>query len=95
MNWQTIANFLGVSGRTLHRRRVEYGMESTEVSDTDLDEQVRAILRLTPYSGETYIRGSLKGRRIYDQRERIRESISRVDAIGRNIRKRYTISSTT
>jgi hypothetical protein len=93
MNWQTIANFLGVSERTLHRRRVEYGMESTfsEISDTDLDEQVRAILRLTPYSGETYIRGSLKGRRIYVQRERIRESISRVDAIGRNIRKRYTI----
>ncbi len=28
MNWQTIANFLGVSERTLHRRRVEYGMES-------------------------------------------------------------------
>ena len=93
MNWQTIANFLGVSERTLHRRRVDYGMESnfSEISDTDLDEQVRAILRLTPYSGETYIRGSLKGRRIYVQRERIRESISRVDAIGRNIRKRYTI----
>ena len=53
MNWKTIAEFLGVSDRTLHRRRIEYGIESsfTEISERDLDDQIQEILRLTPYSG--------------------------------------------
>ena len=60
MNWKQIANFLGVSARTLHRKRIEYGLEKnfSEISDADLDKQVQEVLQLTPYSGESYIRGS-------------------------------------
>lgn len=93
MNWKGIANFLGVSDRTLHRRRVEFGIEESfsEISDADLDQQVQEVLKLTPYSGESYIRGSLKGRNIHVQRARVRKSLQRVDQIGRSIRKRYAI----
>ena len=93
MNWKTIAEFLGVSERTLHRRRIKYGIESsfTEISERDLDAQIQEILRLTPYSGECYVRGSLKGRNINVQRSRVRESLGRVDTIGRRMRKRYAI----
>jgi hypothetical protein len=47
---------------------------------------------LTPYSGESYVRGSLKGKGIHVQRSRIRESLKRVDGIARAVRKRYAIS---
>ena len=93
MNWKAISNFLGVSERTLKRRREEYGIQPTfsEISDEDLDEQVRQILCLIPYNGEAYVRGGLKGRHIFVQRERIRQSIYRVDPIGRSISRRYSI----
>ena len=93
MNWKNIANFLSVSERTLLRRREEYGIEQSfsDISDANLDEEVRKILSLTPYSGESYVVGDLKGRRIFVQRERVRKSLRRVDAIGRSIRKRYAI----
>ena len=93
MNWKNVANYLGISERTLLRRREEYGIEQSfsDISDANLDEEVRKILRLTPYSGESYIVGGLKGRRIFVQRERVRKSLRWLDAIGRSIRKRYAI----
>ena len=93
LNWKAIANFLGVSDRTLHRRRLEFGVAPSfsEIGDAELDEQVRAILQLTPYSGETYVRGGLKARDVRVQRARVRKSLYRVDAIGRSIRNRYAI----
>ena len=93
MNWKSVAGFLGVSERTLHRRRVEYGIEASfiEITDNDLDNQIKDILQLTPYSGECYVRGSLKARNINVQRARVRESLGRVDMIGRSMRRRYAI----
>ena len=88
MNWKEIANFLGVSARTLHRRRIEYGVEKnfSEISDAGLDKQVQEVFQLTPYSGESYIRGSLQGRNVH-----VQSSLQRVDQIGRSIRRRYAI----
>lgn len=93
MKWEAIAKFLGISERTLQRRRIEFGIDPTfsEISDTDLDRQITEILQLTPYSGESYVRGSLKGRQVHVQRARVRESLCRVDPVGRSIRKRYAI----
>lgn len=93
LNWKNISEFLGVSERTLSRRRTEFGIEDsfTEITDSDLDKQVQEVLQLTPYSGESYIRGSLKGRNVNVQRSRVRESLARVDSIGRSIRRRYAI----
>ncbi|XP_028398668.1 uncharacterized protein LOC114522227 [Dendronephthya gigantea] len=93
MNWNAISRFLGISEKTLQRRRAEFGLTSNfcTISDSDLDRHVVEILQLTPYSGESYVRGGLKGRHIHVQRERVRESIHRVDPIGRSIRRRYAI----
>ena len=93
MNWKTIAEFLRVSERTLHRRRIEFGIESSfsNISDGDLDQHIQEILQLTPNSGESYVKGSLKARGIAVQRSRVRESLCRVDPIGRSMRKRYAI----
>ena len=93
MNWKSISEFLSVSVRTLSRRRIEFGIEDSfsEITNSDIDKQVQEILQLTPYSGESYIRGGLKGRNVNVQRSRVRESLGRVDPIGRSIRKRYAI----
>ena len=93
LNWCSIAQLMGVSERTIPRRRIEFGIEPnfSKITDSDLDNHVREILQLTPYSGETYIRGGLKARRVLVQRQRVRESLKRVDPIGRSVRRRYAI----
>ena len=86
MNWRSIAACLVVSDRTLYRRRIEFGVEDsfTEMTDEKLDKQIQD-------SGESYVRGSLKGKGINVQRSRIRESLQRIDGIGRSVRTRYAI----
>ena len=97
MSWIAIANCLGISTKILQRRRAEYNMFDTysDVSfDTyseELETNVRDILRLTPFSGESYVRGALRGRGINAQRWRIRNAIRNIDPINRAIRWRYTI----
>ncbi|XP_046839481.1 uncharacterized protein LOC124433742 [Xenia sp. Carnegie-2017] len=93
MNWKSIAAFLQVSEKTLSRRREEFGIASTysQVSDSCLDQTIEEILQLTPYSGETYVKGSLHARGVLVQRSRVRESLQRVDPIGRSLRRRYAI----
>ena len=93
MSWTAIANCLGISTKTLQRRRAEYNMFDTysDVSSEELETNVRDILRLTPFSGESYVRGALRGRGINVQRWRIRNAIRNIDPINRAIRRRYTI----
>ena len=70
LKWRSIAELLGVSEQTLQRRRIEFGIQPTfsKISDHDLDNHVRNILQLTPYSGESYVRGGFKGRQVNVQR---------------------------
>ena len=56
MSWTAIAKCLGVSTKTLSRRRQEYGItDYTEIREDELEWNVRDILQLTPFSGETYM----------------------------------------
>ena len=92
MNCKSIATCLGSPTRH-YRRRLEFGVEDsfTEITDEELDKEIQGTLTLTPYSGESFVRGSLKGKGIHVQRSRIRESLKRVDGIGRAVRRRYAI----
>lgn len=78
---------------TLYRRRVQYGMGDTfsNISDEELDCQIREILTQTPYSGETYVRRGMKGKGMHVQRSRVRESLKRIDGVARAVRRRYAI----
>ena len=66
MSWTAIANCLGVSTKTLQRRRAEYNMFDTysDVSSEELETNVRDNPRLKQFSGESYMRGALRGRSI-------------------------------
>ena len=73
MQWKAIANCLGVSPKKFYRRRIEYGIADsyTVITKKELESNIRDILRLTPYSGETYIRGALRSGNIYIPRWRV------------------------
>jgi len=89
MSWRSIATCLGISDQTLYRQRIEFGVENnfTDITDKELERQIQQTLNLTPYSGETYVRGSLKGRDCINvQWFRIRESLKKINGIGRAVR---------
>ena len=90
------ASILGVTAQTLCNRRRELNMPVgvgcyTEMSDLALDEVVHDVLQISPEVGERLMIGSLRSRGLHIQRWRIRESILRVDPIGRACRRRRTI----
>ena len=92
MSWTAIAKCLGVSAKTLSRRRQEYGItDYTEIGEDELEWNVKDILQVTPFSGETYIQGALRSRGIHIQRWKIRDALQQVDPVNRAVRRRYTI----
>lgn len=61
------------------------------ISDSELDQTVRDILRISPNAGERILIGALRGRGIRVQRERLRMSIGRIDPISRTLRRSRAI----
>lgn len=88
---------LGVSERTVRRRRQEFDMaigqsvNYSEIDDDELDIFVGQILHYSPESGERMVLGALKGYGVKVQRERVRQSIGRVDPVSRELRRRTAI----
>lgn len=59
MAWTAISTCLGVSCRTIRRRRLQYGIEInfSTISDLDLDALIHAIISQTPNAGVTLVQG--------------------------------------
>ena len=92
MSWTANAKCLRVSAKTLSRRRQEYGItDYTEIREDELEWNVRDILQLTPFSGETYLQGALRARGIHIQRWKIRDALQQIDPVNRAVRRRYAI----
>ena len=86
LRWADTAQCLGVSERTLRRRRYELGLllmqgNYANLSDEHLDDHVRDVLQATPRIGLTLVRGALRSRGLNVQWERIRRSINRVNPL--------------
>ncbi len=90
--WADIARNLGVSERTLMRRRREYQMSVTDhgnfsaITDQELDQLIREILHVTPNIGYRLIQGAIRQRGLRLQRRRILQSMQRVDPITATLR---------
>ena len=94
MAWQRIATSFGISRRTLHRHRQLHGIlpfTFAVMTNEELDSLVTVILQSTPNAGEAYVLGSLRSRDLRIQRWRVRDSLNRVDPIGRSFRRRRAI----
>ena len=93
MSWKSVALVLGISERTLLRRREEFNIEDkfSDITDNDLKNTINCILQQTPYVWETYVRRDLIARKIFVGRHRIRECLRLLHPIGRAMRRRFTI----
>ena len=89
-----IAGLFGCSTRTIQRRMRELGIESyrySDVSDSQLDEMVNNIIQLQPSHGIRTVQSRLRASGFTLQRERVRESLHRVDPLGIESRLRRTL----
>ncbi|KAL9978173.1 hypothetical protein ACROYT_G015664 [Oculina patagonica] len=100
--WADVARLLGVSPITLRRRRVEFemplGNNFDDIPNDVLDNLASELLHRTPQAGRHMVQGALRSRGLRIQRERIRDSIIRVDPITstlrnarRVVRRRYSV----
>ena len=95
--WADIARNLGVSERTLMRRRHEYQMfdagheNFSALTNQQLDQLIREILHITPGIGYRLMQGALRQRGLRLQRRRILQSMQRVDPITTTLRASRTI----
>jgi len=49
------------------------------------------MLSQTPYAGESYVSSGLRARGNFVQRHRIRDILSKIDPVGRTLRRRAAI----
>ncbi|KAF7351930.1 Integrase catalytic domain-containing protein [Mycena venus] len=89
MTLQTIADALGMHRHTLRNYLKLYNVYKryTEISDQDLDILAKRFKRDKPNSGLRYLIGFLRTHRVKVGRERVRQSLLRVDGLGRILRK--------
>ena len=97
-SWAEIARNLGISESTIRRRWRSLGVGSTNsrsvystISNDDLDQMVRSILRVTPRIGYWLVQGALRRRGLHIQRCRVLESLQRVDPVTITIRSSRSI----
>ena len=93
--WTDIAQMLGVSSRTLRRRR-RYESDSSvgsysDIPNNELDQIIREVLQTTPQAGRNLVRGALLSRGLLVQRSRIESSISRIDPVATALHQRRRI----
>ena len=93
-----IARNLGISESTIRRRRRSLGVGSTNsrsvystISNDDLDQMVRSILRVTPRIGYRLVQGALRRRGLHIQRRRVLESLQQVDPVTITMRSSRSI----
>jgi len=102
--WSDIARILGVSERTLRRRRHQFGMqvegrEFSDISDVELDYFIRQIVTSTPAAGLRMVQGALRQHGYLVQRIPVLQYLRRVDPVTstlrnarRIIRRSYSVS---
>ena len=90
-SWSKIGQTFGLSLPTIMRRKYENNIPDTipqysNLTNDELDEIVKSIKRESPFFGLCMIMGSLRSKGFRITRQRVAESIRRVDSIGVVIR---------
>jgi len=82
-----LARVLGVHRNTLKRRINDLGIscDYSAIRDADLDLLIKGYKLKKPDAGFRYVRGYLRSLGLRVQRQRVLESLQRVDRIGRLI----------
>ena len=77
---RTLSTLLDRIEQTYHGVRVE-GKEFSSLSDSEQDDVIGKILSVTPGAGLRMVQGAVRQRRLVVQRDRIHESLRRVDPV--------------
>ena len=90
-SWTSIANILGVSRWTIHRRAIDLDIPPSfltysPIQQVELQQIVQEELVSMPRCGERYMQGALRRRGICVQRWRVRDALICLDPIGRACR---------
>ena len=89
-----IAAMFNCSTRTIQRRMRMFGLQFsryTNLSDTDLDRRVNSIVFRLPTYGIRSVQSMLRANGVHLQRERVRQSLCRVDPNGLKEKLRRTL----
>jgi hypothetical protein len=88
-----LARVLGIHRNTLKKRMDESGvhLNYSSIEDVDLEMLVKAYKVQKPDAGFRYVRGHLRSAGIRVQKQRVLDSLKRVDRIGQFIRRRAVI----
>ena len=85
-----IAELLGISTKTLSRRRQEFQITDeqnwTSIGDGELREIMQGIMSVTPGIGQIRMLGALYSRGIKVQRWKVRELMRELDPVGTALR---------
>nr|CAG8546404.1 9551_t:CDS:2 [Entrophospora candida] len=84
-SWEKIATIFGISSKTIQRRRRELNIpddigEYTQLTNEQIDGVVRIIRQEQPFSGQNIIMGTLRSLGIKIHRQRLRDSLYRIDS---------------
>ena len=88
-----LARTLGVHRNTIKNKMDEFGICSkySSIEDADLDTLVKAYKVKRPGAGFRYVRGHLRSAGLRVQKQRVLDTLQRVDRVGRFIRKRTVV----
>ena len=89
-----IAAMFGCSTRTIHRRIRDFGIchdRYSDIADAQLDALVVDIATRVPACGIRYTQSVLRAEGVFIQRDRVRESLHRVDPEGLAARRRRAL----
>ena len=96
--WNEISKALLVSRTTVWKKLKEANVslnKYSDISDVSLDQQVSQLQTQYPHCGQVLLRSMLQSQGIVVQRQRLRESVRRVDPAHSNSRWRQQISRRT
>ena len=88
---EDIAAIFGCSRSTIQRRQRECGIRNSDFTTLSDVELVGSVVLLHPQCGERSVTGYLRSQGLHILRERIRQSIRRVDPLGVEARARCVL----
>jgi hypothetical protein len=102
-SWTSIAKILGINSKTIKRRLVDNNVADefkySNITDHELDIRLQLIRNQQPYSGQQILLGTLRSQNINIQRQRLRDSMARIDPWGTAsrqtqviVRKKYNVA---
>ncbi|CAH3188341.1 unnamed protein product, partial [Porites evermanni] len=89
-----IANMMSLSESTIYRQMRLYGLSKLQfsnISDEELDHQLHETTKEFPRCGEVLLKQLLYEKGVMVQRMRLRDSLHRVDGLGRLQRRVYNV----